>query len=263
MGHPHRPHRDRRDHAAAEDPRSARATEAGRSGEARQDPAVRGQPAVGDQHRRRRGESGDPLRRGRTRLGDPAGRGQPAGVDPRGRGTGAGHHERLRRHPRRKAGHVVDRHPPARHPRQVRRQRQRQDRRAVRERGTARRGAGVAIRSRSCAHRRRSLVGSRASPRSLTGPHGFELSNCAPTVISLNVRARPRRGRSERPAGRCRPSRPRWGPGRAPVASTHPVAGVPGPRTQGRCLRGSGRKPSTSGSGTTLAGGCPNLFQRY
>ena len=43
--------------------------EAGRPGEAGQDPAIRGQPAIGDQHRRRRGE-GRHRRRGRACLGD-------------------------------------------------------------------------------------------------------------------------------------------------------------------------------------------------
>ena len=62
--------------------------EAGRPGEAGEDPPVRGQPAVGDQHRRWRGQGRHPRRRGRARLGDLACRGQPAGVHPRGRGTG-------------------------------------------------------------------------------------------------------------------------------------------------------------------------------
>ena len=62
-----------------QDPPGAGAAEAGRPGEAGQDPAVRGQPAVGHQHRRRRRQGRDSSRRGRTAGGHPSRRGQPAG----------------------------------------------------------------------------------------------------------------------------------------------------------------------------------------
>ena len=74
---------------------------------------------------------------GRASGGDPARRGQPSGRDPRGRGPSAGDRQRLRRDPSREARPGAHRHPAARHAEQVRRQRQRQDRRALRERRVA------------------------------------------------------------------------------------------------------------------------------
>ena len=75
----------------------AGAAEAGRPGEAGQDPAVRGPAAVGHQRRRGRRPGRRPRRRGRAPGRHPAGRGRPAGRHPRGRGPGPGHRHRLRR----------------------------------------------------------------------------------------------------------------------------------------------------------------------
>ena len=91
VGHPHQPHRDRRDRAAAADPPGAGPAEAGRPGEAGQDPPVRGRAAVGHQRGRGRGPGRRRGGRGRAPGRHPAGRGHPPGRHPRGRGPGPGH----------------------------------------------------------------------------------------------------------------------------------------------------------------------------
>ena len=94
------------------------------------DPAVRGPAAVGDQRRRGRRPGGRAHGRGRAAGGDPARRGQPAGGDPRGRGPGPGDRDGLRGDQEGRARPDAGRHPAARRAGQVRRERQRQDRRA-------------------------------------------------------------------------------------------------------------------------------------
>ena len=74
--------------------------------------------------------------------------GASPGRHPGGRRTGPGHRHRLRRHQGRGARPDVGGHPPARRARSVRRQPQRQDRRALRERRDARRRAGPPERPR-------------------------------------------------------------------------------------------------------------------
>ena len=77
--------------------------------------------------------------------GDPARRGRAAGGDPRVRGSGPGHRDGLRGDQEGRAGPDAGGHPAARRAGQVRRERQRQDRRAVRVGGLL--GAAQTLRS--------------------------------------------------------------------------------------------------------------------
>ena len=74
-------------------------------------------------------------------------------------GRAAGHRDRVRRHQEGRARPDAGGDPPARRPGQVRRQRQRQDRRAVRERRSAGSSADAAQRARRRADQRRPPVG--------------------------------------------------------------------------------------------------------
>ncbi len=81
---------------------------------------------------------------------------------PRGRGTVAGDRDRVQRDQGRRSRPDAGGDPAARHAVEVRRQRQLQDRGAVRERGADGRGAGAQGRAR---RRRRRLVAARSPPR--------------------------------------------------------------------------------------------------
>ena len=94
-------------------------------------------------------------------------RGRPAGRHPRVGGPGPGHRRRLRGDQAGRARPDARRHPAARRAGEVRRQRQRQDRRAVRERRPAGCGPDVARRPRRCVGQRLGPVapGPRPAPR--------------------------------------------------------------------------------------------------
>ena len=103
--------------------------------------------------RRRRASGRDGGRR-REEGGHPPRRRQPPSGHPRGRGTITGHPDRLQRDQGRRSRSDVGGDPAARHAVEVRRQRQLQDRGAVRERRADGRGAGAQGRARR--RRRRS-----------------------------------------------------------------------------------------------------------
>ena len=174
VGHPHQPDRDRRDHPAAADPPGAGPAEAGRPGEAGQDPPVRGPSSS------RPSTSPTATRQAAIRAAEgerqaailrAEGNRQAAILEAEGRAQAIEtvYGAITAAEPEPDAG----RDPPARHAEQVRRQPQHQDRRPGRIVGAAGRRPGDPVRARPrCPPRSDRQVGRRSGAARPAAPRG-------------------------------------------------------------------------------------------